>query len=251
LPLVELNHELELEQVSPDGSSSIIVLQTDGRQFGLVVDEIYDTEEIVVKPLGNQIKSIRCFSGATILGDGHVALILDVWGIAKQGGFEASETTRKESMGKAAKQAAAAGHSWLLFRIGEGGRMALPLSSVARLEKLPVGRIEHSGSSDVCQYRGQIMPLINVARFLGRESVLLDANVLQVVVYPHAGRNVGLVVDEILDIVQGHALIEEKHMHRGIAGCAVIQDRVTDLLDVNSALNSLELGREQTEQVCA
>jgi two-component system chemotaxis sensor kinase CheA len=252
LPLVELNHELELERSSPDGSISIIVLQTDGHQFGLVVDQIYDTEEIVVKPLGAQIKSNHCFSGATILGDGHVALILDVCGIGKQGGMDASEPKQSSNQNAVAHQNAKNdSHSWLLFRVGETGRMALPLSEVSRLEKINVNRVEHSGDSQVYQYRGQVMPLINVAEFLGRKNIRAEEEKLEVIVYPHAGRNLGLVVDQILDIVEGHSLLEEKNTRHGISGCAVIQDRVTDLLDVKAVLMTVEFGREQIEEVCA
>lgn len=233
LPLIELNQELELESHSQDGSASIIVLQTDGRQFGLVVDLIYDTEEIVVKPLSNQIKGIHCFSGATILGDGHVALILDVWGLAKKVGFTADSQDLARLTVAHEKAASTEGKdSWLLFRVGKIGRMALPLSDVSRLEKLPLHKLEQSANREVAQYRGQIMPLFRVANFLGREFAPADPDILQVIVYSYAGQNIGLVVDEILDIIQGHSLLEEKHEQPGIAGCAVIQDRVTDLLDV-------------------
>jgi two-component system chemotaxis sensor kinase CheA len=252
LPLVELNQELELQPKSMDGSSSIVVLQTDGRQFGLVVDQIYDTEEIVVKPLSNQIKGIHCFSGATILGDGHVALILDVWGLAKKVGFGTDEKEHKRSLTSAAHQTALeAGQSWLLFRIGEQGRMALPLSTVARLENLDIKRVEHSGNQEVFQYRGQIMPLLRVTDFLNRNGTHANPDVLQVVVYPRGERNVGLIVDEILDIIQGHSLLDEKHTQPGIAGCAVIQDRVTDLLDVETILKNLDAAHSAPEEVFA
>lgn len=231
--MIELNQELELESHSQDGSASIIVLQTDGRQFGLVVDLIYDTEEIVVKPLSNQIKGIHCFSGATILGDGHVALILDVWGLAKKVGFTAeSQDLARLTVAQEKATSTEGKDSWLLFRVGKIGRMALPLSDVSRLEKLPLHKLEQSANKEVVQYRGQIMPLFRVANFLGREFAPADPEILQVIVYSYAGQNIGLVVDEILDIIQGHSLLEEKHEQPGIAGCAVIQDRVTDLLDV-------------------
>jgi two-component system chemotaxis sensor kinase CheA len=252
LPLVELNQELELQPKSIDGSSSIVVLQTDGRQFGLVVDQIYDTEEIVVKPLSSQIKGIHCFSGATILGDGHVALILDVWGLAKKVGFGTDEKEHKRSLTSAARQTdLEAGQSWLLFRIGEQGRMALPLSTVARLENLDIRRVEHSGKQEVFQYRGQIMPLLRITEFLNRKSTDVNPEVLQVVVYPRGARNVGLIVDEILDIVQGHSLLDETHTQLGIAGCAVIQDRVTDLLDVETVMRNLDAAPSASEEVFA
>lgn len=252
LPLIELNQELELESRSGDDSVSIIVLQTDGRQFGLVVDLIYDTEEIVVKPLSNQIKGIHCFSGATILGDGHVALILDVWGLAKKVGFTAdSQDLARLTVSQEKHNAAENGDSWLLFRVGERGRMALPLSDVSRLEKLTLHKVEVSANREVVQYRGQIMPLVRIANFLGRKFAPADPDILQVIVYSYGDQNIGLIVDEILDIVQGHSLLEQKHAQPGVAGCAVIQDRVTDLLDVGEILEPSAASTPKEEEVLA
>ncbi len=219
------------------------MLQSDGDQFGVVVDQIYDTEEIVVKPLGPRLKGHPCFSGATILGSGHVALILDAWGLAKRAGSTADEESRSAVARDFGPLAVAneAVESWLLFRVGTDSQMALPMSGISRLEKLDVKKVERSGHHDVIQYRGQIMPLVRIATALGIESAGADPKSLQVIVYPKSGRDVGLVVDEILDIVQGQSILDTRHVEHGVAGCAVIQDRVADLLDVNALLAGWEV----------
>jgi two-component system chemotaxis sensor kinase CheA len=247
LPLIELNAELDLKSKS-DGSLSIVVLQSDGDQFGVVVDQIYDTEEIVVKPLGPQLKGHPCFSGATILGSGHVALILDAWGLAKRAGSTADEDSRSAVAHDFGPLAAAheATESWLLFRVGTSGLMALPMSGISRLEKLEVKKVERSGHNEVIQYRGQIMPLVRIATALGMESAEADPKSLQVIVYPKSGRDVGLVVDEILDIVQGQSILDTRHVQHGVAGCAVIKDRVADLLNVDELLAAWDVAPKLT-----
>ena len=144
-----------------------MVLQADGRQFGLVVDEINDTEEIVVKPLGKQLKGIACFAGATIMGDGQVALILDVLGLAQQANVIAEMRDRtlvdKRERGRDGGRTADAA----AVRCGRRTRgMAIPLSTVARLEEFPPQPFERAGGQEVVQYRGQILPLIQVSQYL-------------------------------------------------------------------------------------
>ena len=127
---------------------NIVVLKADDRQFGLVVDAVNDTEEIVVKPLGKQFKSINVFAGATIMGDGRVALILDVQGVAQRAGVVsrvARAAIGNADDGAHAHTAANDARTLLLFRVGEQDRMAIPLDLVARLEEFPASHIEHSG----------------------------------------------------------------------------------------------------------
>ncbi len=168
LPLVYLNRELQLGGESASASINIVVLQAGDRQFGLVVDEINDTEEIVVKPLSKQLKSVSCFAGATIMGDGRVALILDVLGLAQMTRV-VSELHEQNVAKQGLKSAdsAAQREAWLLFRIGNGGRMAIPLSLVSRLEEFPATQVERFAGHEVIQYREQIMPLVRLAEALG------------------------------------------------------------------------------------
>ncbi len=233
LPLVYLNRELKLRDSDAHSGINIVVLQADGRQFGLVVDEINDTEEIVVKPLGKHLKGISCFAGATIMGDGRVALILDVMGIAQIASVitEIHEGSAVE-MASHQDDTVLGRDAWLVFTVAGSRRMAIPLSMVSRLEEFPVTSLEHSGNELVVQYRGMIMPLIDIARRMNLGESEKQAETLQVIVYSHAGRSVGLIVDQIVDIVDQAVKVEQQESASELAGSAVIQDKVTDLLNL-------------------
>ncbi len=245
LPLVYLNKELMLEvegQPRPaalDDAINIVVLEADGRQFGIVVDAINDTEEIVVKPLGKQLKSLTFFAGATIMGDGRVALILDVLGLAQHARIicEEQDRVRRDEVEKQ-KAHSEEKQSLLLFDVGDQRQMVIPLSMVARLEEIPPSDVEWTGSQEVVQYRGQIIPLIRVAHYLATSPSAAPPaangghDPMQVVIYSEHGRSVGLVVGRIRDIVQQALEVKRQVKQDGVVGSTVIQDRVTDLLDV-------------------
>ncbi|HLV85584.1 MAG TPA: chemotaxis protein CheA [Candidatus Sulfotelmatobacter sp.] len=245
LPLVYLNRELRAESSQAGGagresrSVNIVVLRADDRQFGLVVDEINDTEEIVVKPLSKQLKSINAYAGATIMGDGKVALILDVMGLAQRANVvgEVRDRPLKEQEEQLCSAAAdgTQRNVVLLFQHGENGRMAIDLGLVARLEEFPLEAVEIAGDQEVVQYRGQIMPLVRVSQVFEsslQQSATNPQESLHVVVYSDQGRSVGLVVDRILDIVEESFTIQPHLGRKGIGGSAVIQKRVTDIIDV-------------------
>ncbi|MGA2246746.1 MAG: chemotaxis protein CheA [Verrucomicrobiota bacterium] len=249
LPLAYLNRELKLEAPASDvaGSSAgdavvnIVVLQADGRQFGMVVDEINDTEEIVVKPLGKQLKGITCFAGATIMGDGRVALILDVMGLAQHANVIAEVRDRAVAGKMKNAEKADERQTLLLFNAGQNTRMAIPLSMVARLEEFARAQVEHSGGQEVVQYRGQILPLIQVANYLPNAAAApVQTDPVQVVVYSESGRSVGLVVGKINDIVHEAITVKRNSSRDGILGSAVVQDKVTDLLDVIGIIRAAE-----------
>ena len=254
LPLMYLRKELREEAVGGGKKDvregvNIVVLRADDRQFGLVVDDINDTEEIVVKPLGKQLKSINAFAGATIMGDGKVALILDVLGLAQRANIVTGirEQARSEEVQSASAQKDKDDerhHAFLLFQYGENGRMAVDLSLVARLEEFPRSQIEIAGDQEVVQYRGQIMPLVRVSEELEcerRQKADLPQESLHVVVYSDKGKSVGLVVDRILDIVEEPFVMERHTVRKGILGSAVIQKRTTDILDVAGLVAAAEL----------
>jgi chemotaxis protein histidine kinase CheA len=226
------------EKILASGDANIVVLRADDRQFGLVVDEIHDTEEIVVKPVSKQLKNVNAYAGATIMGDGRVALILDVLGLAQRANVVSeihdrgvAEKEGKPASGPAADQRNAV----LLVQQGERGRMAIDLSLVARLEEFSRDSIELAGAQEAVQYRGQIMPLVRVSDALQSrhgKAVEDHQEPLHVVVYSDQGRTVGLVVDRILDIVEERFVIQRQSGRKGVLGSAVIQKRVTDILDV-------------------
>ncbi|HTH50044.1 MAG TPA: chemotaxis protein CheW, partial [Candidatus Limnocylindria bacterium] len=221
---------------------NMVVLQADGRQFGLVVDQINDTEEIVVKPLGKQLKGISCFAGATIMGDGRVALILDVLGLAQHANIVSEVRDRAQPDKARTEQTAGDRQTLLLFDAGASTRMAIPLSMVARLEEFPRKSVERSGEQEVIQYRGQIIPLIRVADHIARVGISSEdfSDLMQVVIYAENGRSVGLVVGRIDDIVEEVITVKRESSGRGTLGSVVIKEKVTDLLDVSAIIRAAD-----------
>ncbi|MDD5348813.1 MAG: chemotaxis protein CheA [Chthoniobacteraceae bacterium] len=242
LPLVYLGSELQV-QAGDAGAVDVVVLQTGERRFGLVVDEVCDTEEIVVKALGSHLKGTACFAGATIMGDGAVALILDVFGLAQRGGLIGAGHASLPAANPAQHHEADGGRqTLLLFDLSESQRMAIALSTVARLEEFQSKDIEWAGGREVIQYRGKILPLIRASSFFSSadESAAPHDGTLQAVVYNENGRNVGLVVGRIRDITSEHVVMQTSARHTWTLGSAVIQDRVTDLLDVPAIIRASE-----------
>lgn len=246
LPLVSLNRVLGLDTTHATITelSNIVVLQADGRAFGLIVDEINDTEEIVVKPLSNLLKGLQCFAGATIMGDGTVALILDVLGLAQQASVLTELHERAVQQAQARTDAKARTAAWLLVRVGKEGRVAIPLGSVDRLEEFAVSAIEHSGGGEVVQYRGRIMPLLRVGDLLNLPGEQ-GAELLPVIVSSKGEQSVGLVVDQIEDVTEQQVAIKRNEERRYLQGSAVLQQRVTDLLDVDAVMMSMCPGSEE------
>ena len=230
LPLVDLNERLELEssQDEEDHVVNIVVLQAEDRQFGLIVDDINDTQEIVVKPLGHHLKNVSAYAGATIMGDGTVALILDVMGIAQQGKVlsEHHEMILQQTNEKT-DEATADNDSLLIVDPGDGSRAAIPLSSVARLEEFDPSKIEQVDRGPVVQYRGDIMPLVGVDGSIGFGGGGNEP--LQVVVHSRNGRDIGVLVGSILDIVV------EPQANNGQSQ-RIIDGHVTRIVDLASAL---------------
>jgi two-component system chemotaxis sensor kinase CheA len=255
LPLVYLSRELNLaadtrSTAKSDGAINIVVVQADERWFGLVVDQINDTEEIVVKPLRKQLKTVKTFAGSSIMGDGKVALILDVLGLAQRAGV-IGETRDRALTEKATDLAASAQEKqiFLLFAGPGDSRMAIPLSTLARLEEFPVAQVEMSGSQWVTQYRGQILPLVrlNVALEERRNKLQAlqapptpDSGPIQVLVLNHDGRSFGLVVERILDIIEDRADIRSAATRAAVLYSVVIGDRVTEMLDIPAILRSAD-----------
>ncbi|MFQ5556617.1 MAG: chemotaxis protein CheA, partial [Acidimicrobiales bacterium] len=233
LPIVDLRGQLGAE-VEDRSVVNIVVLQADDRQFGLVVDEINDTQEIVVKPLGQVAQDLELYSGATILGDGRVALILDVMGLAQRANIltahgEGSPFHDLHAVadGKDASEST----TLLLLGVGDDRRVAMPLSDVARLEEFNSDSLELAGHTQVVQYRGEIMQLIDLGSSMGLGGWHPGGadEPVSVVVYHHAGRDVGLIVNEVLDIVD--EIVDERD------DSVVVHDRVTDLVDVATVVD--------------
>ena len=233
LPLVRLDRALGLE-IGADQGVYIMVLQADGRRFGLVVDRVLNTEEVVVKALNTRFKDIGVYAGATILGDGKVGLILDVSSLARRSHLTADSERENVTGASRGSDGAGTGERLLVTAVGER-RVAIPLDTVTRLEEFPRERIEHAGSREVVQYRGQILPLVRLSHLLGAVEEP-GGDTVSVVVYSEAGRSVALVVDRIVDIVENSTTARRDAEDDGLVGTAVIQQRVTELLDVRRAI---------------
>jgi two-component system chemotaxis sensor kinase CheA len=243
LPVAYLNQVLGLKSAGSAEALSMVVLQAEDRQFGLVVDGINDTQEIVVKPLGKQLKGLSVYAGATIMGDGRVALILDVLGIGQRSGVlaeshhEASRAATQQKTQEGIEQ-----QRLLLLRAGSFERLAVPLSLVARLEEFPQSAIEHAGGGDVVQYRNRILPLVSLRAVLepGAEEPGAAPDPVQVVVLNDGDRSVGMIVDQILDIAEEAVTVRQKSSRKGLLGSGVIGKRVTDFLDLNQVIQATE-----------
>ena len=244
LPIVYLAKVLRLSENHDSNVVNIVVLQAEDRQFGLVVDGISDTQEIVVKPLGKQLKGLNCYAGATIMGDGEVALILDVLGIAQLSGVvqESREQSRTET--EHAERAGSDRQAFLLFRAGSFERLSVPLSLVARLEEIPQSKIEHAGGKSVVQYRGKILQLAALSSILepGSEDSAIRQDPAQVVVFNSGERSIGVMVDQILDIAEETVSVRRSTERKGLLGSAVIGKKVTDVLDLHSVIDSADAG---------
>lgn len=220
---------------------SIVVLQGEDRQFGLVVDGISDTQEIVVKPLGKQLKGLTTYAGATIMGDGKVALILDVVGIGQRSGVLAAAAEQSRADARQKGQAASDAQRLLLFRAGSFERIAVPLSLVARLEEFHQTGIEHAGGHRVVQYRDRILPLVSLTTILepGAADTAAAQDPVQAIVFKDGDHSIGIVVDKVLDIIEDEVVIRQQTAHRGLLGSAVVGKRVADFLDLHAVLKAV------------
>ncbi len=249
LPIVDLNRELRLEAATENPGVNLLVLQAEGLRFGLLADRIHDTEEIVVKPLGKHLQALSAFAGATVMGDGKVALILDVLGIALRAGLGQRRAAAGAVDRGAASEACAPGREKLLLLKGPGGsRFAVPLHRVARLEQVPGTSLERLGGRDVMQHRGAILPLFRLdalaeelAGAACRPSAAPGTGVpaarngfVYVVVHSHAGGSTGLVVDDIIDIVEETLAVQPLGARQGILGSMVIQGRAVEVVDLEA-----------------
>jgi two-component system chemotaxis sensor kinase CheA len=204
----------------------VAVLRSDSGRFGLLVDSIFDTEEIVVKPVAPILRDLSAFSGNTILGDGGVIMILDPAGVARLAGLRATAAdVPAQHMAEASTDAS---QQLLVFRIaGAEAPVGVPLGLVARLEQLPAASIETAGGRPVAQYRGCLMPLVPLAPWT-RPAPGTSQPVL---VFQDGERRLGLVVEEILDVLDDAVELRPSAERPGYLGSAVVAGRATDILD--------------------
>jgi two-component system, chemotaxis family, sensor kinase CheA len=248
IPLLFLNRELRLSDAKPSSEQilNIVVVQAAGIRFGLVVDEVLFMQEVVVKPVGPLLKGTPTYSGATILGDGMVAMILDIGGIAIRSGlisklldkqFEENIPTDAEIVHNS--------QTMLLFDLLDLERIAIPLDYVVRLETFSATRIEHRGNQEVILYGDQIMKLIWLSDYVEGASHkgLYGDESISVVVHYHDGQPIGFVVKQIHDIVSVPSeIIMISPPQRGIVGSSIVNETVVSILNVEEILNLSGLG---------
>lgn len=228
LPLVYLRDVLGFERADSSVDNFVIVTQVGAFTFGIVVDAVYDTEEIVVKPVAPILKEIAIYSGNTILGDGNVIMILDPNGIANTVSDVMNDGDAAQIETLSGRHDGTERESMLLFRAGSQSPKAVPLSLVARLEDIKVEDIEIADGRPMVQYRGNLMPLITV----DAGCALRTEGTQPVLVFADGDRSMGLAVDEILDIVEEELDIELNSDTNGIVGTAVVAGKVTEIIDV-------------------
>ncbi len=207
----------------------IVVCQLGSYSFGIMTDKVYDTEEIVVKPVSPLLKNVQVFSGCTILGDGNVILIVDPNGLVKHAGMQIMTT---ESDIDSQQKKFTAGNniaSFLIFKAEGRTPKAVPLELVSRLEEMDASKIEWSGGRPVIQYRGDLMRVVQ----LEKQAKLPDSGILQVIVFMDEGKILGFIVDEIIDIVHHEMNVKMLSGSEGLLGSVVINDKTTDLVDVS------------------
>ena len=233
LPLLPLKKVLQLGEY--DGTNGFVVVMQVGNQvFGLVVDGVFHTEEIVIKPLSSKLRNIAVFSGTTILGDGSVIMILDPNGVAQALGraAAASAQAEKSELQSSQEEGDEEVTSLLVFRAGSQRPKAVPLSLVTRLEEIDCRKIEISDGRHLVQYRDQLMPLLRI----DDEAHLKKEGSQPILVFSANGRSMGLVADEIVDIVEERLDIEVSSERPGLVGYAVIKGATTEIIDVGHFL---------------
>lgn len=227
LPLVSLNSLLSLGGEPRDERGAyIVVTQVAASLLGIIVDRVFDTEEIVVKPVAPILRHVTMFSGNTILGDGSVIMILDPNGIARGTGVAASGDSKTAKSALTDFSRSAEKTAMLLFRAGGDQKMAVPLGLVARLEDVPREKIEFSCGNPVMQYRGKLMPLVPLSGVVDTERPRQP-----LLVFADRERAMGLMVDEIVDVVEDRLNIELSGARPGLLGSAVIGGQAIDVLD--------------------
>ncbi len=238
LPIVRLADLLGMQQSDPDapaaasGDTFIVVAKVGAQEFGIAVDGVFHTEEIVVKPLSGMLKDVSMFSGNTIMGDGSVILIIDPNGVAQAVNRGSTEDVGADKEEVQEQLDEGEIRSLLLFEAGNKDPKAVPLSLVTRLEELDASLVEHAGSRHLVQYRGRLMPLIYVDDSAPKKT----EGRLPMLVFSEGERSMGLVVDRIVDIIEHGLELEVEADEPGFLGSAIIAGKATQVLDVGHFL---------------
>jgi two-component system chemotaxis sensor kinase CheA len=219
---------------------NILVLKVGVNQFGLIVDELFDTEEIVVKPLSGYLKQCKCFSGATIMGDGRVAMILDPGGILAYSGVSLEEIDAEKRRLEEAQNNKAANttkRTLLLFHNALDEIFAVPLSSILRLEKFNMDRIERIGHKEFLTYYGKGLPLIRLEHYLSVNPMPHTQEDAYLIIPKDGNGAAGIIASRIIDTVETDVVLDSSlATDRGIEGSAIVNDHLTLFIEPNGLL---------------
>ncbi|MFN3151285.1 chemotaxis protein CheW [Bremerella sp.] len=236
LPLVDLDQALNFDPSSePDdtvGARQIVVVESGQFRYGLIVDEIDDSEEIVVKPLGRHLKSCGCLAGATILGDGHVAPILDVSGIAAKTDLRTHEQEDDKNNNFDDASQSSERQSLLMFTNAPDEKFAIPMTLISRIERIRYEQVDTVGGQQLLQYRGTSLPLLTLEEHIQAKS-RPQMDYVHVVVFQIHGREVGLIAAELNDIREVAAEIDGNTFREpGVAGSIVVDETTIRIVDL-------------------
>lgn len=254
VPLLFLNHQLDVNQDKPlpNAILNIAILQSSGIRFGLVVDEVLNMQEVVVKPLGPLLKGVDNFAGATILGNGHVALILDIDGMAIQSGMVAKIQSRPLNPAVTQDKVFEEEVGMLLFELAGQPRLAIHLEHVERLEMISAKQVQRNGNRDVIQYGNHIMHMLHLNHYIEGTSASnvppSEEDVIPVIVHYTKGIPIGLVVSQVHDIIHvSKNLHEANPPQKGLLGCVSLDDQVINVIDLQEILMMRNLQENSKE----
>jgi two-component system chemotaxis sensor kinase CheA len=228
---------------SVQSAINIVVLKESGHQYGLIVDRMVDSEEIVVKPLSGYLKNCKCYSGATIMGDGRVAMILDASGITELANLRFndlleeeqrhSETVRSESIKEA--------QTYLLFRNKGSEFLALNLSLVSRIETISQNDIENIGNKEYLKYDNYSMRVIRPSNFMPVRQSESQNGTSYVIIPKLVKHPIGIITDVVLDVVESSATIDTTNITgTGVQGSMIVDDKLVIIIDIYSLFETAE-----------
>jgi len=225
--------EVEDRRYHAQSAMNIAVVSAGAFKYGLVVDQLYDSEEIVVKPVGRHLNKCRAYAGATIMGDGKVALILDIANLAQMADLSAvSDAGQTVKQAEAAAEAAKDRAALLTFKNGETEHFAAPLNIVERIERIKTSSIEQLGDRKVVQYRGGALPLYELSQVADFKA-LPEKEQQEVIVFKIKDRELGLMVTPPVDALEVNLDVDEGTLKQpAINGSMIINEHTTLLVDI-------------------
>ncbi len=228
---------------SPASALNIVVVSTGVMKYGIVVDRLHDSEEIVIKPIGRHLQQCRGYAGATIMGDGRIALILDVNNISRMAGLTSLEgSQRANDLAKISQNdinKKKDKQTLFTFSSAEKERFAVPLNQVERIEKIKITDIEEMGGKRIMHYRGGSLPLISIDE-VAMVQPPADQDNLLVIVFTLAGKDIGLLATGSVDAIEVAAVIDESTLKQtGIMGSTIIEGKTTMLVDIYELVQTL------------